>query len=51
MPVFYVYILRSQKSGKLYTGQTNNLDRRLVEHNDPLHNVGSIRLDTKVHGF
>ena len=39
MPVFYVYILRSQKSGKLYTGQTNNLARRLLEHNDPLHNV------------
>jgi predicted GIY-YIG superfamily endonuclease len=37
--VFFVYILRSETSGKLYIGQTNNMDRRLREHNEPLHNV------------
>ena len=37
--MFFVYILRSETSGKLYIGQTNNMDRRLREHNEPLHNV------------
>ena len=36
--MFFVYILRSEQSGKFYTGQTNDLDRRMQEHNDPLHN-------------
>jgi len=31
--MYYVYILKSQKIGKLYVGHTNNLDRRLTEHN------------------
>ncbi len=29
----YVYILRSRKDGKLYTGCTNDLERRVREHN------------------
>lgn len=29
----YVYVLRSQKSGMLYTGCTSDLRKRLVEHN------------------
>jgi len=28
-----VYILRSEKSGRYYVGSTNDLDRRLMEHN------------------
>ena len=36
--MFFVYILRSAQSGKFYTGQTNDLDRRMQEHNDQLHN-------------
>jgi len=32
--VFYVYILRSLKNGKLYIGHTNNLTRRLSDHNN-----------------
>ncbi len=32
--MYYVYILKSQKHGKLYTGSTNNLKRRLTEHNN-----------------
>ena len=32
--MYYVYILQSQKHGNLYTGSTNNLKRRLTEHNN-----------------
>ena len=31
--MFYVYILRSLKNRRLYTGSTNDLKRRLGEHN------------------
>ena len=31
--MFYVYILKSLKSGKFYIGSTNNLQKRLSEHN------------------
>jgi len=30
---YYVYILKSLKSGKLYIGQTQDLDKRLLKHN------------------
>lgn len=32
METFYVYILKSISSGKLYIGQTNNFERRFQEH-------------------
>lgn len=32
----YVYVLHSQRDGKLYIGCTNDLRRRLSEHNDGL---------------
>ncbi|OGY43021.1 MAG: hypothetical protein A2729_05660 [Candidatus Buchananbacteria bacterium RIFCSPHIGHO2_01_FULL_39_14] len=31
--MYYVYILKSQKDGKLYIGYTNNLKVRLEKHN------------------
>jgi putative endonuclease len=31
--MFFVYILKSLKDGKRYVGYTNNLKRRLLEHN------------------
>lgn len=31
--MWYVYILKSAKDDKLYTGSTNDLRRRLSEHN------------------
>lgn len=31
---FYTYIIRSEKSGKLYIGYTSNLRKRFKEHND-----------------
>ena len=30
--MWYVYVLRSLKNGRLYTGSTNGLTRRLDEH-------------------
>lgn len=30
---FYTYVLRSLKDGNLYTGYTNNLQKRLETHN------------------
>lgn len=29
----YVYILKSEKDNKLYIGKTNDVERRLAEHN------------------
>ena len=31
--VYYVYILQSRRNSKLYIGHTNNIDRRVEEHN------------------
>ena len=31
--MYYVYVLRSLKNGRYYTGSTDDLDRRLNEHN------------------
>ena len=33
---FYVYILTNSSQRPLYTGVTNNLDRRVAEHRDPI---------------
>ncbi len=32
--MYYVYILQSASTGRYYIGHTNNLCRRLSEHND-----------------
>lgn len=34
--MYYVYVLRSLKNAKLYTGSTNSIDKRLQEHNNGL---------------
>ena len=34
--MFYVYILQIKKDGNLYLGSTNDLKRRIVEHNKGL---------------
>ena len=31
--MFYAYVLKSEKTGHNYYGSTNDLDRRLKEHN------------------
>lgn len=30
-----VYVLRSETTGKTYVGQTNDLPKRIAQHNDP----------------
>jgi putative endonuclease len=32
---FHVYILQSQTTGRYYCGQTDDLTRRVRQHNDP----------------
>ncbi len=32
---FWVYVIRSETSGRLYVGQTSDLAGRLWQHNDP----------------
>ncbi len=34
--MFYVYVLKARKVNELYIGSTNNLKRRLIEHNSGL---------------
>jgi len=34
--MFYVYLLKSKKDGKLYTGSTGNLVKRIERHNKGL---------------
>lgn len=33
----YIYVIFNKENGKYYIGQTNNLDRRIIEHNNPNH--------------
>jgi len=32
--MFYIYILKSQKDHNLYIGSTNNIERRIKQHNE-----------------
>jgi putative endonuclease len=31
--MYYIYVMRSQSTGRLYIGHTDNIQRRLIEHN------------------
>lgn len=42
--MFYVYVLKSKKDGEMYIGSTNDLRRRIQEHNSGL--VGSTKSRT-----
>ena len=33
--MFWVYVIRSETAGKIYIGHTQDLEKRLREHNDP----------------
>lgn len=37
--MYYVYVIKSESTGKSYIGQTADLDKRLKQHNDPLNNM------------
>ncbi len=45
---YWVYILQSETSGRYYIGHTDNLARRLTEHNDP--RIYGIQDDQAVQG-
>jgi putative endonuclease len=45
---YFVYIVYSPKFQKFYTGITNNIDRRLKEHNQHLSNTPTTQ---KISGF
>jgi putative endonuclease len=32
---YWVYILQSQTTGRYYCGQTDDIEKRLLQHNDP----------------
>ncbi len=36
MVIYWVYVLRSLKDNNFYTGFTDNLERRIIEHNQGL---------------
>jgi putative endonuclease len=38
--MYYTYILQSETNGRFYVGSTDNLKRRVAQHNDP-HYTGS----------
>lgn len=46
--MYYVYIIKSQRSEKFYTGITNDIDRRLQEHN---HQLSNTRTTKKITDF
>jgi putative endonuclease len=31
--MYYVYVLKSEKDGRLYKGLTSDLEKRLLQHN------------------
>jgi putative endonuclease len=45
---FYTYVLMSKKDKKFYTGATNNLDKRLEQHNAGLVSSTKHRIPVKL---
>lgn len=45
--MFYVYALYNKVKSKIYIGQTNNLERRLAEHNNRLGNHYTSKIEGK----
>ena len=48
--MFYAYVVISQSTGKRYIGHTDDLDRRVAEHNSHDHNPRSSPPETPVPG-
>jgi len=46
--MYYVYILRSIKDKQLYIGYTNNLPKRIKEHNSKLNTSTKSRIPFKL---
>lgn len=45
--MFYVYVIESENSDKIYIGQTSNIEKRLVQHNDPNNNYSKYTKQNK----
>ena len=43
MNMYYTYVLKSRKNGRLYTGFTEDLRKRFKEHNDKKSNYTKYR--------
>ncbi len=46
---YYVYIIKSNSTDRVYTGFTNDIDRRITEHNNKLSNTVSTKNITDFH--
>ena len=46
--MYYVYILQSEMDNSFYTGYTNNLERRLKEHNEGKSRYTSKKIPWKI---
>lgn len=44
---WFVYVIYNQANKKIYIGQTNNIERRLKEHNDKLGNHYTAKISGK----
>jgi putative endonuclease len=49
--MFYVYLLKSLKDNNYYIGQTNNIERRLKEHNNGKNKSTKNRRPLKLIGY
>lgn len=45
--MYYVYIIKSESTGKIYTGQTSDLEKKLRQHNDPDNNLSKYTKQNK----
>lgn len=46
--MYYVYILKSLKDGSYYTGSTENVEKRLAEHNSGISKYSSTKRPYKL---
>ena len=46
--MYYVYVLKSEKDGQFYTGYTDNLERRFLEHKTDKVQSTNKRLPVKI---
>lgn len=49
--MYYVYLLQSQKDEKYYIGQTENVEKRLQEHNSGLVSATKSRRPFRLVGY
>jgi putative endonuclease len=45
--MYYVYVIKSESSDKIYIGQTSDLEERLKQHNDPCNDLSKYTKQNK----